>query len=136
MSKSVITKTELKDQNNQFVKHELSFNKHFLPSAGVLKAYQNIDPNIIVWLMNDSTVEQNARIEFTKKGQEIILSELNQNKIIKKKSLTFAFIILILGMSFSVVILYLKLIITGTIFGATSLFLAVYGFLNFGNKHK
>ena len=86
--------------------------------------------------MNTSTVEQNPRIEFTKKGQEIILTELNQNKIIKKKSLTFAFIILVLGMSFSVVILYLKLIITGTIFGATSLLLAVCGFLNFGNKNK
>lgn len=104
-----------------------------LPSADELKKLQEVDENIVGWLMRRSEREQEHRHEFTDKRVALAKKELNGNIAINVLCIVFAFLLVVLGMGVSVYFVVQGLSVVGTIFagatlvGAAALFTRIPG---------
>ena len=94
-----------------------------LPPAEELDRLSKINPALVEFVMAHTSIEQNQRWVATNK-------KLNM----KNKALTFAFILMLLGMGISAYLVSLGITIGGSIFGGVTLLVAITSFLQFGKK--
>jgi len=96
-----------------------------LPPATELKAYQDVDTNIIPFIIKATDKEQSFRHK-----------QFDRENFINVMGLIFAFIILVLGMGLSAFFIYLDKDITGTIFGGSTIIIALGIFVKRPNKNE
>jgi uncharacterized membrane protein len=118
-----------------------SYDDNLLPDAAELARLKDLDPEIISWLKERTSKEQDARHDFT--DRRMGLMEKGQRRAFTVDVITVvcAFILMAGGMCLSYVLLKEKEILTGSLFGGATILFAARSFLNFrknlqGEKDK
>ena len=113
------------------LEHQVSYDDSLLPDAVELEKLIAIDPEIMSWIKERTSKEQDARIEFNQR--KMALLEYNAKTHHKESNLTvtFAFLIIVLGMLFSFALIYFKLTVVGTIFAGGTIIFAANAFIRY-----
>jgi len=123
-------------QQGQQVEHTFTIDDSCLPSALELQAYKGINPELITFLLETSKKEQNHRHSIDTKKMKTIAFESKSIHRINILGMILAFLIMMGGMAFSVYLIYLDKIITGSVFGGSTILIAASMFINKGNNKK
>ena len=134
MAKQAHQKT-LSSQKGDFVIEQRSmFDDSLLPPAEELARLKEINPDIVTWIMEKASLEQNNRHLRTKEGIEMTRLEYRGSRRYNIAALTFAFVVIISGLSFSTFLIYNSMDIVGTIFAGGTLIMAANAFIKASKK--
>lgn len=100
------------------------FDDNLLPEAKEIEALSKIDPDILNWLKERAEKEQDFRHEIFKKRTDILENDVIGTQKLNMRGMTYAFIIIMSGMGFSALLIYLEHLITGTIFSGLTIIYA------------
>jgi len=108
-----------------------------LPPAEELAKLKELDPDIITWIKERTEKEQDARIRFNDARIDLVKKDVTETHSYNKRALSFALIVILSGMFFSVFLICQKLQTEGTIFaGATIVFAGISFVRASSNKKK
>lgn len=118
------------------IEHQETFDDNLLPDAKELNLLQKIDPNIMEWIKNSATKEQNARHDFNDRRMKIIEKGQKKSFSIDVMTIFSALIVILSGMLFSYYLISQDMKTVGTLFGGATVIIAASSFLNFRKKNK
>ncbi len=125
MAKSKLTQRKTNIQSPDGVGTELEQTLNIddcsLPSPEELRCYQEVDPNIVKFLMDTSSKEQAHRHELDHKQVSLIDKNNRYRYNINRIGLYSALVIMIFSLFFSGFLIYFEKPIEGTIFGSIAL---------------
>jgi uncharacterized membrane protein len=130
MSKKHLQTRGMADRNQVAIEQSTVVDDNLLPSAEELAKLKQVDPNIILWIMQRAEKEQDTRLNFNTEQMHLAHKNLNLTKI----SLWLAFVLSIAILSLSGLFIYLGKEVAGTIFGGVGIFVVIQSFLKFGRK--
>jgi len=125
---------KLSSQKDGFVVEHHSVYDDSLPSAEELTKLKEINPNIVGWIMERASIEQEARHSQNMERLKIYKFEFRGTRRYNITALIFAFIVIIAGLSFSTFLIYNSMNVIGTIFAGSTLILAVNAFIQASKK--
>jgi len=130
------TKTDVStiDVKGQHVQQILTVDDSFLPSPDELRAYKDINPEIVKLLIDASKNEQLHRHYIDKQKIKAVNKDSKSIHFINILGMTFAFLVIIGGLAISAYLIYLEKNITGTIFAGATILTASVTFLNHVKK--
>jgi len=121
---------KLTTQKDGFIiEHRSVYDNSLLPPAEELAKLKDINPDIVVWIMEKTSFEQEARLNMAK-------YEFRGTRRYNMSALVFAFVVIIAGLSFSTFLIYNSMNIVGTIFAGTTLIMAVNAFIQASKKRN
>jgi len=127
MAKQAHQKT-LSTQKDGFIIEQRSiYDDSLLPPAEELAKLKEINPDIVTWIMERTAFEQEERLKIAK-------FEFRGGRRYNIAGLTFAFIVVIAGLSFSTFLIYNSMDIVGTIFAGSTLIMAANAFIKASKK--
>lgn len=109
---------------------------NLLPSPQELSAYQQIDERIIPFLMETASKEQSFRHELEKDKLAAVKKNDSRTFLTNWWGMFFAFLIMILGMAISGFLMYHEKYVIGSIFGGTTILIAIGTFINKSSSNK
>ncbi len=118
----------------QSIEQHESYDDSLLPDSGELARLQALDPTIIDWLKERAEKEQDGRIRFNDRKMDLLEKSTSKAFRIDILTCTYAFLIIMGGMSMSYYLLSAGQIITGSIFAGGTMIIAGNAFLNFRKK--
>ena len=118
-------KNKLTTREDGFIIEQHSvYDNNLLPPAEELAKLKEINPDIVTWIMEKTSFEQEARLNMAK-------FEFRGVRRYNMSALVFAFVVIVAGLSFSTFLIYNSMNVVGTIFAGTTLIMAwtsqVYG---------
>ena len=135
MAKQAHQKT-LSTQKGGFVIEQRSmYDDSLLPPAEELARLKEVNPEIVTWIMERSSLEQEKRHSQDDQRLEMYKHEFRGSRRYNITALTFAFVVIIAGLSFSTFLIYSSMDIVGTIFAGGTLILAANAFIK-ASKHR
>ena len=111
---------KLQGHNGVVLEQTSIYDDSLLPPSEELSKLKEVDANIIQWLMDRATKEQDARIKFNE--DKLILTE-RRVKSAHVRSMTgmiLLFIIILVGFGLTALFLYMGIDVGATIFGGCS----------------
>lgn len=123
-TKREITQTNVQnsDSSGHQIQHKEYVDDNLLPDADEIAKLYAIDPTIMEFLKETSKAEMDFRHGYYYERLDIAERKERGKRRINYLGMTFAFILLLVGMCFSAMLIYLGHTITGSIFsGATIL---------------
>ena len=105
------------------------YDNSLLPPAEELAKLKEINPDIVTWVMERTTFEQEERLKIAK-------YEFRGGRRYNIIALIFAFIVIIAGLSFSTFLIYNSMNIIGTIFAGGTLIMAANAFIQASKNKK
>ncbi len=132
MSKSAKQQRIQKVGGNVAVEQTIVSDDSLLPTPAELKGYQDIDPNIIPWLLTETEREQAHRHSTDIEKINILKSAVTNDRMF----LIFFFILVIVFIGLSAVFLFYDKNISGSVFGVVGLAGAYYLSKKFFSKGK
>ncbi len=118
-------------KQTQFEHHE-SFDDSLLPDANELAKLKELDPNIIDWIKERTSLEQDARHKFNDRRMTLVETATQKSISTDRLAMIFAFIIVMSGMGFSSFLIIKGLSTEGTVFAGATILGAALAFLNIG----
>lgn len=111
---------KLQNKDGILLEQTSIYDDSLLPSSDELARLQQIDPNIIQWLMDRVTKEQDARIKFNE--DKLALTNKSVNNAYKSSLLgmVLIFFIILSGFALTAWFLYMGIDVGATIFGGCS----------------
>ncbi|QYJ68917.1 hypothetical protein [Flavobacterium litorale] len=100
------------------------FDDNLLPDASEIKALSEIDPEILNWLKLRAEKEQDFRHKIFSDRTKILKYDVEGEMRLNYLGMTYAFLIIVLGMCFSGLLIYWEHIITGSIFSGFTIIYA------------
>jgi len=126
---------KLTTKNDGFIVEQHSvYDDNLLPPSEELARLKEINPDIVVWIMERSSMEQEARLSQDKQRLNMAKLELRGIRRYNISALIFAFVVIIAGLSFSTFLIYNSMNIVGTVFAGTTLIMAVNAFIQASKK--
>jgi len=116
--------------------HQESYDDSILPDADELAKLQNIDADIMPWIKDRTSKEQDARHDFTDRRMTLLEKSQSRAYNVDLVSIILAFIIMMSGMYFSYLLIGKDKILEGSIFAGATIFFAVRSFLNFRKNNN
>jgi uncharacterized membrane protein len=116
-------------QIGQHLEHTEIFDDNLLPDACEIECLHKIDPTILDWLKERAAKEQEFRHSAYSQKLTVFNGQGKREHHLNLLGMTFAFILMILGFGISAFLIYLKYVITGTIFTGTTLVLIAATFI-------
>jgi uncharacterized membrane protein len=95
-----------------------------------LERLKQVDPTIVLWIMQRAEKEQDIRLEYNTQNMKLAHKNLGITKI----SLWLAFCLAVFILFLSGLFIYLGKEVAGTIFGGVGIFVVIQSFLKFGRK--
>ena len=89
---------------------------------------KEINPDIVTWIMERTAFEQEERLKIAK-------FEFRGGRRYNVAALTFAFIVIMAGLSFSTFLIYNEMNTMGTIFAGSTLIMAATAFIKASKKN-
>ena len=132
MSKSAKQQRIQKIGGNVAVEQTIVSDDSLLPSPVELKGYQELNPDIIPWLLTETEREQAHRHATDMEKIQLLKSAVTNDRIF----LIFLFIVVLIFIGLSAFFLYLDKNISGSIFGIVGLAGAYYLSRKFFSKSK
>lgn len=122
--------------NGVSFEHQESFDDNLLPDAAELERLHDLDPNIMDWMKETTSKEQNARHDFN--SRKIGLFESSQKKSFWMDVIqaTYAFVIILSGMFFSYLLIEKGQLVFGSIFAGGTILFAANAFLKFRKSNS
>lgn len=117
MAKKVEQQRVAKVGNNMQLEQMIASDDSLLPTPKELVAYQDIDKNIIPWLLEHTANEQAHRHETDKEKLALVRKSLNTDKTI----IALFFIIVFVFIGLSAFFVYIEKNVSGSIFGLCGL---------------
>ena len=126
---------KLSTQKGGFVIEQHSiYDDSLLPPAEELARLKEINPDIVTWIMERSSLEQEKRHSHDDQRLQMYKYEFRGTRRYNITALTFAFIVIIAGLSFSTFLIYNSMNVVGTIFAGGTLILAANAFIRASRK--
>ena len=126
---------KLSSQKDGFVvEHHSVYDDSLLPTADELARLKEINPDIVTWIMERSSLEQEARHSENKERLKIYKFEFRGERRYNISALIFAFVVIIAGLSFSTFLIYNSMNVVGTIFAGSTLVMAANAFIKASRK--
>jgi len=126
---------KISSQKDGFVvEHHSVYDDSLLPSAEELSKLKEINPDIVGWIMERASIEQEARHSQNKERLNIYKYEFRGIRRYNISALIFAFVIIIAGLSFSTFLINNSMNVIGTIFAGSTLIMAVNAFIQASKK--
>lgn len=128
-------------QNKVSNKHGLTLEQNsviddnLLPPAEELSRLNEINPDIIKWIMERTSIEQDARIDFNKNRIKLTGKDLKCIHGYNFTALIFAFVILVCAMLFSYFLIKTGMDVAGTCFAGGTIIIAAIFFIK-ASKNK
>ena len=137
-SKRTVTQTSISDRRGigQQVQHSEVFDDSLLPDASEIAKLQRLDPNVVDWLKERATKEQEFRHNAYNTRLDIIKRTENSLNSRNTLGLIFAFLIIAGGGTASYFLLMADHAIAGSIFGGFSLFSGAGLFIDQSKKKE
>ena len=127
------TITNNEGKGSVFVHHE-SIDDSLLPDSQELTKLKELDPNIMDWIKERASKEQDARLEFDRRKISLLENNSKRSHYVDFFTISCAFLIILACMVFSYFLLEKGQSITSTIFAGITIILAANSFLNFRKK--
>ena len=112
------------------------YDDSLLPPAEELARLNEINSDIVVWIMERSKLEQEKRHSQDDQRLQMYKYEFRGKRRYNVAALTFAFIVIIAGLSFSTFLIYNSMNIVGTIFAGGTLLMAANAFIQASRKSE
>ncbi len=126
------TQVSMGDSIGKHLEQTVSVDDNSLPSPQELQQYQQIDPNIISFLINTSIKEQEHRHNMDNEKMKILKNSERKNGRMNWWGMFFAFLSLILFMGVAAFALYLNKPWFAGIFGGTAILSVISTFVQAG----
>jgi uncharacterized membrane protein len=120
----------------QAIEQHITYDDNFLPDAGELQKYQSVNPDLVVWIMERTAIEQDARINTVNRKLDFNEKSSTKQFIINLLGIICALIVISMGMSFSYFLLVNNNQIMGSCFAGGTLLVAVNSFLKYGKQQS
>lgn len=105
-----------------FVAQRTTYEDNMLPSAEEMAKYNDVSPDIVRYILEQAKAEQEHRHSMDHKTADIVgSSEFSKNKL-NSMGLSFAFIIVVLGLFFSAFLIHSGKDISGSILAGATIF--------------
>lgn len=109
-------KAQMGKSGHAVVEQRMVVDDSMLPAAEELARLQDVRPDLVDWVMERTSQEQNARHEFNKARVNLANRELTSTLVINILCIVFAFLIVVGGMAASIWMLSNGMTIAGSIF--------------------
>lgn len=114
MGKQVKQQKMEKNGGGMAIEQTIASDDSLLPSAAELSAYQQVDPTITSWLLNQTKLEQEHRHKTDNDKIKLMNKAVNTDRWF----LVFFFVVVLLFIGLSAFFVYIEKNIAGSIFGA------------------
>jgi uncharacterized membrane protein len=118
------------------VEQQSIFEDSLLPAAEELAKLQEINPDIVAWIMERTSMEQETRHSENKERLNIYKLEFRGARRYNVVALIFAFVVIIAGLSFSTFLIYNSMNVMGTVFAGSTLVVAANAFIRASKKKQ
>jgi len=127
MAKEAHQKKLTTQKDGFIIEHHSVYDNSLLPPADELAKLKDINPDIVVWIMEKTSFEQEERLKIAK-------FEFRGARRYNITALIFAFTVIIAGLSFSTFLIYNSMNVVGTIFAGGTLVMAANAFIKASKK--
>lgn len=117
----------------QQVESTLTVDDNCLPPPSELRQYQEIDPNIISFIIETTKKEQDFRHDFERRKLKVFNTGNRQNYMINWWGMSYACLVMLAGLGLSAFLIYNNKVVIGTIFGGTAMVIAAAIFIRRGS---
>jgi uncharacterized membrane protein len=108
------------------IEQSIMVDDSLLPTADELEKLQHLDPNIMEWMKERCSIEQDARIEFNKDRIKLAKKDMRWFHFNNFISMAFVFAVAIMGLTMSYILVSNNQVVAGSIFGTTGLAVVLY----------
>ena len=108
---------------------------NLLPPAEELAKLNEVNPDIIKWIMERTSMEQDARIKFNEERMKLAKYDLHCVHGYNFTALIFALIVLVAAMFFSYILIKNEMNVAGTCFAGGTIIIAAIFFIK-ASKNK
>jgi uncharacterized membrane protein len=134
MAKQAHQKKLSSNKDGVLLEQNSVYDDSLLPPADELAKLNDINPDIIKWIMDRTSLEQETRHLHNRERLEMTKYEFRGTRRYNIAALIFAFFVIIAGLSFSTFLIYNEMNIVGTIFAGGTLIMAANAFINASKK--
>ena len=128
MGKGAVQNRAQIDQRHKqaMIEQNIMVDDSLLPAAEELEKLQHLDPNIMEWMKERCSMEQDARIDFNKERIKLAKNDMRWFHSNNLASMIFIFLVAIAGLGMSFFLVLENHIVAGSIFGTTGLAVVLY----------
>lgn len=112
------------------------YDDSLLPPSEELAKLKELDADCIDWIKRRTEIEQDARINFNENKIKLMQKDMNQVTAQNIICILVMFFIILSGMGLSALFIYKGLDVSGTIFGGSSIVMAVVVFSKFRSSQS
>lgn len=125
---------KLRGQDGVLLEQTSIYDDSLLPSSEELSKLKTVDPNIVQWLMDRASKEQDARIKFNEDKLKLTNKSVNYAHARFVVGMIFIFLIILIGFALTAFFLYKGIDVGATIFGGGSLVALILALARFKNN--
>jgi uncharacterized membrane protein len=123
-----------KNSNSAMIEQNIVVDDSLLPTAEELAKLQQLDPNIMDWMKERCSIEQNAKIEFNKDRVRLTKKDMGWFHFNNFMSMVFVFFVAIVGLVMSYILITKDYTVVGSIFGASGLAIMLFSMRKSSNS--
>lgn len=111
---------KLRNKDGVLLEQTSIYDDSLLPSSDELLRLKQIDPNIVQWLMDRATKEQEARIKYNDDKIDLTRQSVNKAHSRSVIGMIFIFLVIVIGFALSAWFVYLDKDLGASIFGGST----------------
>lgn len=134
MAKEVHQKKLSSHKDGVSLEQNSAYDDSLLPPADELAKFNEINPDIIKWIMDRTSLEQEVRHSHNQERLKMSKYEFRGTRRYNIAALIFAFLVIMAGLSFSTFLIYNEMNVVGTIFAGSTLIMAANAFIRASKK--
>ena len=137
MGKGAVQNKAQIDQRHRkaMIEQNIMVDDSLLPAAEELEKLQRLDQNIMEWMKERCSMEQDAKIDFNKERIKLAKNDMRWFHFNNLTSMIFIFLVAIAGLGMSYFLVSENHIVAGSIFGTTGLAVVLYAMRKSNNKN-